>query len=95
MWFFILEIFTGGQTRCVKNLTFVSGQRGSAKLVFDGYSYVRNKGNFTTTYWRCSKMRSKKCKAKIVTNRADNKVSVTHNVHNHAPDFSEYIDASV
>lgn len=79
-------------TRYVKNLTFVPGQRGSPKLVVGGFSFVRNKGNFTTTYWRCSKMRQSKCKAKVVTNKADNRISLTYSIHNHPPDYMQFMD---
>lgn len=72
-------------------LTFVSGQRGTPKLVIDGYSFVRNKCNVKHLYWRCSKMRSTKCKAKAVTTRADQKLSVTQPNHNHEPDFAHLI----
>lgn len=58
-----------------------------------GFSFIRNKGNFTTTYWRCSMMRSKKCKAKVVTNNTNNRICLTYSVHNHPPDYSELIES--
>lgn len=71
----------------------MSGQRGTPKLVVSGFSFVRNKGNFNTTYWRCSKMRSQQCKAKAVTNKSENKISLTYSIHNHLPDYSQFIDS--
>jgi hypothetical protein len=67
-------------------LQFVSGQRGNPKLVIDGYSYVRNKGNDSNIYWRCAKKRATKCKAKAVTNLDYNKCSLTVPDHNHECD---------
>ncbi|XP_055616844.1 modifier of mdg4-like isoform X12 [Toxorhynchites rutilus septentrionalis] len=37
-----------GSSKKYKELVFVSGQRGTPKLIIDGYSFVRNKGN---TIW--------------------------------------------
>lgn len=67
-------------------LQFISGQRGNPKLVIDGYSYVRNKGNNANIYWRCAKKRATQCKAKAVTNLDLNKCSLTNPEHNHDPD---------
>lgn len=67
-------------------LTFISGQRGNPKLVINGYSYVRNKGNEEAVYWRCAKKRGTRCNAKAVTNVELTKCSVTHEEHNHPPD---------
>ncbi|XP_037029129.1 modifier of mdg4 isoform X35 [Bradysia coprophila] len=75
-----------------RKLIFVSGQRGTPKLVVGGYSFVRNKGNFTTTYWRCSMLRAKKCKAKVVTNSTNNHIYFTYSAHNHPPDYSQFIE---
>ncbi|CRK91949.1 CLUMA_CG005563, isoform AI [Clunio marinus] len=72
---------------CTK-LRFVSGQRGNPKLVIDGYSYVRNKGNDANIYWRCGKKRATKCKARAVTNTQMNKFILTHSEHNHEPDVA-------
>lgn len=74
----------------MRNVVFVSGQRGTPKLVVEGYSYVRNRGSASKTYWRCSKMRSNHCKAKVVTNK--DKMCVKNQKHNHAPDYSQFIE---
>lgn len=79
----------------LKNLMFVAGQRNSLKLIISGYSFVRNKGNYRSTYWRCSMMRSKKCKAKVVTDSSNSRICMTYSLHNHAPDYSELIETSV
>lgn len=67
-------------------LHFISGQRGNPKLVVDGYSYVRNKGNEVNIYWRCARKRSTQCKAKAVTNQELNKCTLTVPHHNHPRD---------
>ncbi|XP_063705191.1 modifier of mdg4-like isoform X19 [Culicoides brevitarsis] len=71
-------------------LTYVTGQRGMPKLVIDGYSFVRNKGNFNTVYWRCSKMRLANCKAKVVLNKLYNKIYITQPHHTHFPDYAQF-----
>lgn len=70
-------------------LSFISGQRGNPKLVIDGYSFVRNKGNDANIYWRCAKKRTTKCMAKAVTNLDLNKCSLTHAEHNHEGDVAK------
>lgn len=75
----------------MKNVVFVSGQRGTPKLVVEGYSFVRNRGNSLKTYWRCSKMRSNHCKAKVVTSKGKTRICVK-NKHNHSPDYSQFIE---
>lgn len=78
----------------MENLTYVTGQRGAPKLIVGGYSFIRNKGNFKVTYWRCSKTRSHQCRAKVVTNQEHNTVFVTNANHNHPPDYSQYINST-
>lgn len=71
-------------------ISYVTGQRGLPKLVYNGYSFVRNKGNATATYWRCSMLRSQRCPARIVTQVASNDVCVKRAIHTHGPDYEEY-----
>ncbi|XP_070506007.1 modifier of mdg4-like isoform X22 [Chironomus tepperi] len=70
-------------------LTFVSGQRGNLKLVIDGYSFVRNKGNQTHIYWRCSNFRREKCLAKAMTSYDSTRCTLTYSFHNHKPDVTD------
>ncbi|KXJ68786.1 hypothetical protein RP20_CCG001713 [Aedes albopictus] len=81
-------------SRKYKELVFVSGLRGTPKLIVDGYSFIRNKGNFRTTYWRCSKLRTMGCKAKVITSQLDNKVSVTDPVHYSTYSNIQYVMSS-
>ncbi|XP_055704633.1 modifier of mdg4-like isoform X33 [Phlebotomus papatasi] len=75
----------------VRHLTFVSGQRNCPKLVVDGYSFVRNKGNYKCTYWRCSRKRTKGCPAKVVTYPDSTKIYLRNTDHNHEPDCRHFI----
>lgn len=70
-------------------LTFVSGQRGNLKLVINGYSFVRNKGNQSHIYWRCSNFRRQKCLAKAMTNYDNTRCTLTYSYHNHNPDIND------
>lgn len=74
-------------------LHFISGQRGNPKLVIDGYSYVRNKGNDANVYWRCAKKRATRCKAKAVTNIDMNKCTLSYPEHNHDRDVFKWTKA--
>lgn len=70
-------------------ISFITGQRGNPKIVIDGYTFVRNKGNSNHIYWRCSRKRSLKCSAKAVTNLDMKKCLLTQNVHNHSPEIKK------
>jgi hypothetical protein len=68
------------------NYSFVMGQRGSPKMLFDGFSYICAKQCNDRKYWVCGKQRSKNCKARLVTDK-DGSLQVSKNVyHNHAPE---------
>lgn len=65
------------------DVSYVTGQRGSRKIVCGGYSYICAKINGDRKYWVCAKQRSRKCKARMITN-ADETVFVRRNQeHNH------------
>lgn len=70
-------------------LTYISGQRGNPKLVIDGYSFVRNKGNQTQIYWRCAQRRRAKCLAKVVTDLEGTRCTMTYPYHTHKPDICD------
>lgn len=89
---FFFSVSVNKNTQTVKSLIFVASQRGGPKLIVSGYSFERNKGNYRSTYWRCSMMRSKKCKAKVVTNSSNSRICMTYSLHNHAPDYSQFIE---
>lgn len=62
---------------------YITGQRGSRKIVCEGYSYICAKTNGDRKYWVCAKQRSRKCKARLITN-ANETVFIRRNQdHNH------------
>lgn len=65
------------------NVFYVVGQRGRHKLVYDGHSFVRNKGNDMATYWRCSAMRTLRCPARIVTYADGSEMCLKRAQHTH------------
>lgn len=79
---------TASPVALIQNLVFITGQRGLPKLVHKGCSFVKNKENKESTYWRCSLMKTSKCRARLVTSR--NRVSPSSPQHNHAPEFRNY-----
>lgn len=68
------------------------GRGGATKLVVDGYSFTRNQGNRTSTYWNCTKKRSKRCKTTVTTDKANRRIIRIYSTHNHAPDYGALID---
>ncbi|XP_055620600.1 uncharacterized protein LOC129764947 [Toxorhynchites rutilus septentrionalis] len=45
----------------------VLGRKGRPMLLMGGYAFFRNNSNKNKTYWLCSKSRSLKCRARIIT----------------------------
>lgn len=68
-----------------EELTYVTGQRGTLKLVINKFSFVRNKGNEKYSYWRCACFRRFQCPAKAMTDQTG-RCTVTTPIHNHKPD---------
>lgn len=64
---------------------FRKGTKGP-KLMFGGYSYFRNNGNASRTYWLCSRNRYQKCKARLITKSTTRELIIKNQVHNHQPD---------
>lgn len=62
---------------------YVTGQRGSRKIVFEGYSYICAKTNGDRKYWVCAKQRSRKCKARLITNANETLFIRRNQEHNH------------
>lgn len=65
----------------------VSGQRGSPKLVVDGYSFTLNKRRKGKSYWCCAMVRMKRCKARIATDSTSERTKITYDQHTHERDF--------
>lgn len=74
----------------MNNLVFSLSQRGTPKLLMYGYSFLRNKGNTHTTYWRCARGRAPfNCKAKIMTNQKKDTILFKNIEHNHPADCND------
>ncbi|CRK91948.1 CLUMA_CG005563, isoform AJ [Clunio marinus] len=66
--------------------TFITGQRGNPKILYDGFSYICAKLCNDRKYWVCAKQRSRNCKARLITS-ANGRLEVSKNVyHNHPPE---------
>lgn len=71
----------------VAYITTVPGQRGNPKLVLNGFTYIRNKHVGDKTYWNCSHVRQKKCKARLISIGSVDNILITHPIHNHDEEF--------
>lgn len=68
--------------------SFITGQRGAPKILYDGFSYICAKQCNDRKYWVCAKQRSRNCKARLITAR-NGRLEVSKNVyHNHGPENS-------
>lgn len=76
-----------------KDFVYITGQRGTLKLVMHGYSFVRNKDTKDASYYRCSKWKMNKCPAKftVITSKIDEIVYKSIE-HNHPPDCDDLMD---
>lgn len=64
-------------------IRYVTGQRGSRKIVCGGYSYICAKINGDRKYWVCAKQRSRNCKARLITNAEETLFIRRNQQHNH------------
>lgn len=67
----------------------VPGQRGNPKLVLNGYTYIPNKRIKDKTYWNCSHVRQKKCRARLITIRTMDNILITHPDHTHEEEITD------
>lgn len=72
----------------ISYLGTVPGQRGKPKLVLNGYTFIPNKRINDKTYWNCSQVRQKKCKARIITIGAMENILIKYPTHSHSEEFS-------
>uniref|UniRef100_A0A182PMY5 FLYWCH-type domain-containing protein n=1 Tax=Anopheles epiroticus TaxID=199890 RepID=A0A182PMY5_9DIPT len=64
-------------------VSFVTGQRGAMKLKYDNYTYICVKQLKGRKYWTCSKQRSRKCMARLITDLDIDKINARNTTHNH------------
>uniref|UniRef100_A0A2M4CV37 FLYWCH-type domain-containing protein n=2 Tax=Anopheles darlingi TaxID=43151 RepID=A0A2M4CV37_ANODA len=62
-----------------------TGTKGRPKLVMGGYAFFRNNCARNKTYWLCSKNRTIKCKARIITLDGSAGMILKNQNHNHPP----------
>lgn len=67
----------------ISYLGTVTGQRGKPKLVLDGYTFIQNKRIDEKTYWCCSQIRQKNCKARVITVGSIENFSIKCSKHSH------------
>lgn len=87
-----LSIFLGDILNCSRTITldkftFVAGQRGKPKLVVEGNTFFRTKGDGVRSYWSCSKYKSQNCKCKVITTANSKVIKFTFGFHTHAPEM--------
>ena len=49
-------------------MEIIKSNKGSEKLLKDGYSYTKKKSRKESIHWECSKRRSASCKGTLTTN---------------------------
>lgn len=82
------KVIESSLTGSKDSIHYVTGQRGSRKIVCGGFSYICAKVNGDRKYWVCAKQRSRNCKARLITN-ADESIFIRRNqFHNHDSEHS-------
>uniref|UniRef100_A0AAG5CNE4 BTB domain-containing protein n=1 Tax=Anopheles atroparvus TaxID=41427 RepID=A0AAG5CNE4_ANOAO len=66
-----------------QKFTFVTGQRGSLKIAYKNYHYICVKQVKNSKYWTCSKQRSRKCTARLITDPSMTKIIERNTNHTH------------
>lgn len=69
-----------------QQIHFIVGQRGSRKILCDGYSYICAKTIKDRKYWVCAKQRSRNCKARLITDIDESFFLQRHASHLHGPE---------
>lgn len=67
----------------------VIGQRGRPKIIYHGFSYCCAKIIKNRAYWVCSKEKSKKCKARLISDTYKGELMVKYNIHNHEMEYDK------
>ncbi|EAT37408.1 AAEL010576-PE [Aedes aegypti] len=68
------------------HISTVIGQRGSTKLLIEGYTYIVNKRSNGKRYWGCAKAVPFRCRARLITDDCNfYDVTFKNLVHNHLP----------
>ncbi|XP_058170972.1 modifier of mdg4-like isoform X13 [Anopheles ziemanni] len=67
----------------IRNFSFVVGQRGSLKIVHNDFTYICVKQLKNRKYWTCSKQRSRKCNARLITDVSVTMIIARNTNHTH------------
>uniref|UniRef100_A0A1B0GN78 FLYWCH-type domain-containing protein n=1 Tax=Phlebotomus papatasi TaxID=29031 RepID=A0A1B0GN78_PHLPP len=59
--------------------TYVVGQRGTPKILYEGFTYICTKSIKNRKYWVCSKQRSRGCRARIITDYDETELITRNN----------------
>uniref|UniRef100_A0A182JNK8 FLYWCH-type domain-containing protein n=1 Tax=Anopheles christyi TaxID=43041 RepID=A0A182JNK8_9DIPT len=68
-------------------ISFIKGQRGGLKLIYQDHSYICVKQLKGSKYWTCSKQRSRKCMARLITDLDVQRICARNTTHTHPPSF--------
>ncbi|XP_058057598.1 modifier of mdg4-like isoform X24 [Anopheles bellator] len=68
-----------------QDLRMETGSKGRPKLVMGGYAFFRNNCARNKTYWLCSRNRTIKCRARIITLDGSSGMILKNQHHNHPP----------
>lgn len=71
------------------------GQRGKPQILHSGFTYccaklIRDRG-----YWVCSREKSRKCRARLISDGRTGVLKVKRAEHTHEPDFDKQDQKSV
>ncbi|XP_055704650.1 modifier of mdg4-like isoform X35 [Phlebotomus papatasi] len=64
--------------------TYVVGQRGTPKILYEGFTYICTKSIKNRKYWVCSKQRSRGCRARIITDYDETELITRNSHHTHS-----------
>lgn len=71
------------------------GQRGKPQILFNGFTYccaklIRDRG-----YWVCSREKSRKCRARLISDSSTGLINVKKTEHTHEPEYDKHDQKNV
>lgn len=72
--------------------SFVDTNRGGRKLMYNGYTYTKDRQTSTSCNWRCSLARQSRCRARAITKELDGTefVRLSGSDHTHDTESDTY-----
>lgn len=84
---YYIEVFFVSRLGFEDEANFTISQRGSLKLIHNGYKYLKDSESNGITSWRCEKQRRQYCKGKAQTQKiGETQMVRTRFEHNHLPE---------